>query len=437
MLQKYLLTFCNQGILSLLNFALNIALLRAWAPIDYGIFALTMVLALSIEALQNALVNAPLSVYVPAINRRAPRALTEIMLSSVSAILALTALVGGIGFGLAVFSDARYPLLTALVVGGFMGSQLLRAYGRAYLFTQLRPGMVAVSDLTYVTIGSTVFVLLWLKPDMIVPATVFGILTVANVIAMLMSFWVAHVALRLSFRRRILRRYAEPWRDARWALAGVVTTTLQSRAHVLVVTLAFGEAVFAALAAGAVLFGPIRLVLQAWGMITRPFLARAVGRRDWEEIVTTNRLSLGAVLVGYLMFLVLLYLLWDQAEAHLYAGKYENMETIVVLWAAVSFLFAVRSLFSIPLQSMRQFKRLAVATAMGAVVSLVSVSIFALTWGFQYSIAGLGLGEAVTLIYVLHVYRKHMGILVATEPVQGEKAGAGNSNHTAKATGAS
>ncbi len=425
MLQKYLLTFCNQGLLSLLNFALNVALLRAWAPIDYGIFALTLVLALTIEALQNALVNAPLSVYVPVMHRRAPRVLTEIMLSSVSAIMAVAALICGIVFGLAVFGEARYPLLTALGVGAFMGSQLLRAYGRSYLFTQLRPARVAVSDVTYVTVGSTVFVLLWFAPDMIVPATVFWILTIANVIATLLSFWVAQVALRLTLRRRILRRYAEVWRDARWALAGVVTATLQSRAHVLVVTAAFGEAVFAALAAGAVLFGPMRLVLQAWGMITRPFLARAVGRRDRREIVMTNRFSLGAVLAGYMAFVALLYLLWDQVEIRLYAGKYEDMEIIVVLWAAVSLLFAVRALFSIPLQSMRQFKRLAFATAMGAVVSLVSVTILALTLGFQYSVAGVGLGEAVSLVYVIYIYRRYMRNLAATGPLESGKNGAG------------
>ncbi len=440
MLQKYLLTFCNQGILSLFNFALNIALVRAWAPIDYGIFALTLVVAMTLEALQNALVNAPLSVHVPAITRRAPRAVTEIMLSSVSVMLALVALVGGVGFGLAFFDEANLPLLTALGVGGFMGSQLLRAYGRSFLFAQLRPTMVAISDLTFVGIGGPAIAVVWLEPEwfdpsLVMPATVFGFLTFTNLLAMLVSFSVAKVSLRLTGRRRVLRRYREAWRDSRWALTGVVTVTLQSRAHAIVVTAAFGEATFAALAAGAILFGPMRMVLQAWGMITRPFLARAAGRRDRREIVMTNRLSLITVGGGYVVFVSLLYYFWDWIEAQLYAGKYEDMEIIVVLWAVVSILFAGRTLLSIPLQSMREFKQVALATAFGAAVSLVAVTILALMVGFQYSIAGVGMGEVVSLIYVLHVYRRCMRNLASAERIKEAKISVNEPAQIAKASG--
>ncbi|MHA1565520.1 MAG: lipopolysaccharide biosynthesis protein [Alphaproteobacteria bacterium] len=408
MVQKYLLTFCNQGLLSLLNFALNIVLVRAWVPADYGIFALTIVVALTFEVLQNALINAPLSVHVPALNRHAPRAVMEIMLSTISAMLAVVAFFGGLGLGLLVFSEAQYPLLTAFGVGAFMGTQLLRVYGRAYLFAQLRPSMVAISDLTYVAVGATMVVSIWLMPDAVVPGTIFGILAGANLVALFFSFTVAGVKMRLTARWRVLRRYRESWKDSRWALAGVITTSVQSRAHVLVVTMAFGEAVFAALAAGAILFGPIRLVLQAWGMITRPFLARAVSRNDIEEIVMTNRISLAAVMAGYAVFISLLYVFWDIAEAQLYAGKYEDMEVIVVLWAIVTLLFAGRALLAVPLQAMRQFKRLAYATALGAVVSLASVIVLTFTLGFQYSIAGVGMGEAVSLAYVIYVYRQSM-----------------------------
>ena len=345
---------------------------------------------------------------MPAINRRAPRAVTEIMLSTISAMLAVVALFGGIGLGLMVFDEVERPFLTALGVGGFMGTQLLRVYGRSYLFAQLRPAMVAISDLTYVSVGAALVVAVWLMPDTVVPGTIFGILAAANLMAMFMSYTIVRVKMRLTIRWRVLRRYKEAWKDAHWALVGVITASLQSRAHVLVVTLAFGEVAFAALAAGAILFGPMRVMLQAWGMITRPFLARAVSRNDRREIVMTNRISFAAVLAGYAVLIALLYVFWDIADAQLYVGKYEDMEVIVVLWAFVTLMFGARVMLAIPMQAMRHFKQLAFATAIGAVVSLVSVIILAFTFGSQYSIAGVGMGEAASLVYVAYLYRRSM-----------------------------
>ena len=60
------LSIADQGIVSAFNFALNLYLVRVAAPDDFGLFAIVNAASLFAAMVQNAIVNTPLSVHLPA-----------------------------------------------------------------------------------------------------------------------------------------------------------------------------------------------------------------------------------------------------------------------------------------------------------------------------------------------------------------------------------
>lgn len=405
MLKRYFLTFCNQGLVSVFNFALVVSLVRQWEIYDFGIFALVLQIALTLESFQSAFVTAPLSVLAPATTRRAPRLIIETTLWGTGSLLIAVVAVAAIA-GTAVLDESGRTLVVAVTIAGFLTARLLRDYARSYLFSRLLPAKVAVADLIYVGVGSGVVAAVWVSPQQVDLVVVLAGLASGALIGAWLSLVAAGVPTRIHLRRRVLRRYRGMWsRTARWAVAGVTTTTLHARSHTIVVTAAFGPELFAALAAGEALVAPIRAALHAWGTITRPIMATAFGRRDLANIDLINRISMALLAAGFLLFTSALWLSWDFISNALYGSKYTDMALIVGLWVLVIGLVSVRSVLSITLQSMQAFRELSFATLYGAVVSLGSVALLVSIAGFEYSLLGLAIGESVVLTIVITTYR--------------------------------
>ena len=409
MLRKYFLSFSNQGAISLFNFVLNLMLVRAWSPFDYGVFALVIIVIFLLESIQNALITTPLSVYIPAYDRRAPRALTEVLLTSVHAIFVVLVFAVVTGFALLTLNSAEHRVVTAVTMGAYTATWLVRSYVRASLFAHLKPEGAAIVEFTFVGIGSIVLLLLWIRPEAVSFATAFGLMALGSVVGSAAGLIFDRTRIRITVRPRVLLRYiGRPWRDGRWALVGVITTTVQTRAHALVVATVFGAESFAVLAAGAVLFGPVRMLMTAWGMMTRPYLAKAVGRGERGPIERVSKISLASLLAGFALLITGLYVFWPQIDGVMYQGKYEQMGLVVTLWAVVTIFLAARDLLSVPLQSMRAFRRLAYATVVGAIVSLIGVGLLVALVDFRYSLIGLAVGEVVTLAYTFKIYREEI-----------------------------
>ncbi len=406
MLKRYFLTFCNQGLVSVFSFALVISLVRQWEIYDFGIFALVLQVALTLESFQSAFVTAPLSVLAPATTRRAPRLIIESTLWSTGSLLIAVVAVVAIAAA-AVLDNSGRTLAVTVTVAAFLTARLLRDYARSYLFSRLLPAKVAVADLVYVGVGSVVVAAVWAWPLEVDLVIVLAGLAAGALIGAWLSLVAAGVPIRVHLRRSLLRRYRGVWnRTARWAVAGVTTTTLHARSHTIVVTAAFGPELFAALAAGEALVAPIRAALHAWGTITRPIMAAAFGRRDLATIDRINRFSMALLAAGFLLFVSVLWLSWDFVNNALYGSKYTDMALIVGLWVLVIGLVSLRSILSITLQSMQAFRELSFATLYGAVVSLGSVVLLVSIAGFEYSLLGLAIGESVVLAVVVRTYRR-------------------------------
>ncbi len=415
MWQKYSLSLTNQGLVSLFHFSINLALVRLWEPVNYGVFALAMVVVWTLRSVQGASLNTPLSVHAPRLNRHAPRVLMEVALSSINATFILLVFIAVAGGAMLTRSDLISPL-TALAIAAYAASALMINYVRAYLFSYLKAVLVTVVDLTFVAIsGLAVFLVIYF-PDQATLLSVFGLLAAGSFAGAMVGLVLSGTRLRITTKPKRLAHYLGPWRDARWALTGVGIFSVQTKAHALIVATTLGPEAFAILAAGNILFGPIRMLIVAWGKITRPYLARAIGRDQISKVSNANRLSFIALGIGFLLFFSALYLFWPFIEETVYRGKYENVGMIVILWGSVSLLNASRNLLAIPLQSMLAFRQLAILQTAGAVTSLVSVAILVTFVDFRLSILGIALGECVNLLLSWNLYRRQQAELRSSRP---------------------
>ena len=373
---RYLLSVGAQAFVSGFHFALNLVLLRLVTPHDYGVFAFAFVLAISASAINNALVATPLTVYTPVIDDPDARRAQEGMFASANVVLLAAFLAAGLAWAVA---DGAFDAVGA-GVALFVVSYAARQYSRNVSYARLRPLVVAASDIAYASAGVALVTALYLWRGALPIDEVLLAVTLANLVAMLLERVLLNASDPSARRRAFgsLGGYARIWREsAAWALIGALTTMFLAQAHSFIVTATHGPGAFAPLAAGFVLFGPVRVALLTWQNMVKPELAvdLAAGRVEAvrRRIRTTVHRMLGAVAALGLALLVA----WPWVHEFLYARRYadEPMASIVGLWCLVTLAAASYNAPSAALQASTEFRTLAVASIWGALVSGVLVAV--------------------------------------------------------------
>ena len=403
-LPRYLSAVLSQGLVSGFHFVLNLMLVRLLGITDFGIFALTFVIAIIATSVSNALVATPLSVYAPAAKNTDERRRIESMLTTLMAVLL------GVGMGLGVLvclgvNSHGVDIQVLIAALGFIIAYLARQYGRSFGYSRFDVIAVLIGDMTYVVCGIVLFSLLaWSGVPMTV-TEVFTVLTIANAIAVLVEVARLPAPIDLVSLRRMLRAYRPIWNQTRWALIGAITTVVVSQAHSLVVSASKGPAAYAPLAAGFVIFGPVRVVFTTIQNVIKPEMALAIaqnrGADARQQMFAVSCISLAAVTV----IIALVLLVWPILAPWLYSDKYADapMQQIVLLWAGVTLIGALQNGPYAALQSLRAFRPLAIATVYGSILSLTLVTGLMMVAPIQWSIGGIFLAEAFIAIWVIRL----------------------------------
>lgn len=421
---RYLWSVGAQGAVSGFHFALNLLLLRLVTPYDYGLFAFAFVLAMFASAINNALIATPLTVWTPVIEQPRARADSEAMFGTLNAALFMVLLGAGV---VAAIGGALPDRPTALGMALFVAVYAARQYSRTTGYARLRPLIPAAGDVAYVLSGAALLGgwIGWRGTPPI--AAVLGLLATANLFAMLVERLGLHGRLP-DLRRVPLAPYRAIWRETRWALVGSVTTLLLAQAHSLLVTARLGPDAFAPLAAGFVLFGPVRIALLTWQNMVKPELAVALAdgraaavRRQLLRItaVTTVAIAaLGALLAG----------VWPWVHAALYEARYSDapMGHIVTLWALITLFAASYNAPSAALQALREFRRLAIASVLGAVLSVVLVSVLLHRAGSVQTLYGVLVAEAFLAVWLMVLLLRRLAAFDGAAPTAPAGALRGN-----------
>ncbi len=368
---RYLLSVGAQACVSGFHFVLNLLLLRELSQYDYGVFAFAFVLALFAAAINNALISTPLSVFTPVITNETQRHRSELMLSSVNLMFSVALLVAGLIY--TFFNGLAADLSLSVTV--FVACYSARQFSRSFGYTRMKPLVTAVGDLTYVGTGAILVVLALTQSETSSTAIMLLALASANGVAMLVERLLLHGAAAFRFSLNVIGGYRDIWHQSRWALVGAVTTLLIAQAHSLIVTGALGPDAFAPLAAGFVLFGPVRVALLTWQNMVKPEMAVALSQARHNVVRLQIRRTTLYMVSALFVFGAALYLLWPQIHTALYAVRYadEPMGFIVAIWFLTTIAATLYNAPSAGLQALRDFRILAIGSVMGALISLVGV----------------------------------------------------------------
>lgn len=404
---RYALSVGAQALVSGFHFGLNLLLLRMITPYDYGIFAYAFVLALFASAINNALISTPLTVYTPVVKNEDERAQQEAMFSTLNLLLFL--LLVGLGVGYAYLSDVAKPITLSVTL--FVAVYSARQYSRSFGYARFKPLVTATGDIAYVVAGILFVATITLlnDSDEIVHLVLLA-LAGANLVAMFIERWRIHGIGRRWITFANIRNYGHVWLQSRWALVGALTTLFLSQAHGLIITWANGPGTFAPLAAGMVLFGPVRVALMTWQNMVKPELALALSENRGEAVKkqiqkTTVLMGLAVLAMGFCLWLA-----WPHVHALLYASKYSDqpMGYIVCLWAIITLFAAIYNAPSAALQAMRDFRVLAMSSVYGAVISGVLVALTLYFFKPETTLFGILAAECFMAVYLTRVMLNHL-----------------------------
>lgn len=368
---RYLISVGAQALVSGFHFILNLLLLRELSQYDYGVFAFAFVLALFAAAINNALISTPLSVFTPVITDDTDRHQSELMLGSVNLLFTAALLLTGVLYALVDTMALDLTLSVALFVACYSARQFSRSFG----YTRMKPLFTALGDITYVVTGTIFVAFTLLKSDSTSTSQMLVSLAAANGVAMLIERLMLHGTAAFRFNVSTLPGYRHIWLQSRWALIGAVTTLLIAQAHSLIVTSTVGPDAFAPLAAGFVLFGPVRVALLTWQNMVKPEMAVALSRAQHAVVRSQIRNTTLYMVLALGCFGAALYGLWPWIHESLYAVRYsdEPMALIVGIWFITTIAATLYNAPSAGLQALRDFRILAIGSVMGAIISLVGV----------------------------------------------------------------
>ncbi len=358
----------GQALVSIFHFSINLLLLPLLAPYDYGVFALSFVLAMFAAAINNALISTPLSIYTPIIKTVEERQKQEALFNALNTLFFIGVISAGILFALREHS-------MALPVALFVASYATRQFSRSFAYARLKAEVPARADTLYVIVSiiGTALSITFLGASA-TPAILLS-LAVGNTAATLLEFYQLKDAWRLPSSFRALLAYKLLWPQTRWALIGAFTTLLMGQAHSIIVSSSFGPSAFAPLAAGGVLFGPIRVALTTWQNMSKPQMAIDLDAKRFYAVNQTIRRATLVLSVTLCLVAAALWLFWPVIHDLLYAKKYgdEPMWFIVSLWTIITLFFTLNAPVAAALQALADFKVLAIASIFGSILSIAIV----------------------------------------------------------------
>lgn len=390
-----------QAMVSGFHFALNLVLLRLVSPYEYGIFAFSFVLAMFASAINNALISTPLTVYTPVIEDENEREQQEAMFSTLNLLLFTVLLIGGTFY--ALNTDLPQSIGVSVVV--FIAVYSARHYSRSTGYARMRPLVTASGDATYVFSGVFIIACLFLTTDALSISHVLLALAAGNLCAMLNE----RIRLQGLGKRWLtlakVTSYGVVWKQSRWALTGSLTTLFLAQAHSVIITSTNGAHAYAPLAAGFVLFGPVRVALLTWQNMVKPELAVDLSKSRHKAVRRQIKLTTITMVAAVFALGIFLWIGWPFIYQFLYAEKYADqpMAFIVSLWFITTAFAASYNAPAAALQAMRDFRVLAIASIYGAILSGILVGLLLYLYKPEMTLFGILVAEVFMSVYLTYI----------------------------------
>jgi len=400
-----ILSVADQAMLSAFNFGLTILLIRIWEPEVFGIYAVVLALTFVGMSVLSALVGSQLAVLRPVARRDGyeDELLAALWLAGVMLIAGVSVL-SGLSLGI-LWSEMGAGL--AAIAAFFVGGTLLREYVRIFHFSALRVAPVLVADALYVAAGLLCLAGLYIKNGNLTVGQVVLVLGAASALAAVPTLLLHARDFRLHWSTDSWSRFVGLWRlHSRWALLGAITTEIHSRFHVFILAGVFGTAAAGTVQAGALLFRPMDLLVQAWARIAQPSFARHFANSEILEAKRLAHLSALGTAVAAALFMAVVWAIWPFLETHVFRAAYAGIETVVALWALDMSVRLISEVYSTEMQGLAKFRELTLASIAGAGVALIALGGVVALGNYHWAILAVVLGHVADLAVVLWVRQR-------------------------------
>lgn len=357
----------EQGLTSLINFAMVLVLLVLFSAEVLGQFTYIFTLVMIISSLQYGLVLLPTLVHVaPLGGHEAAEALDVVgNFELIYRAAGTAAITGGTWF----ITDNPWELASAAAFGlVFMWRETARsvffATGRVAL--ALRQGLVA-------------FVLF-------VPALAGLLMLGASLTAPLLAFAASNAVPLAAFAPRLIRRWVDPWTaifrhfrrfsGIRWSLISSAANEVQMRVHVFAVEALRGVDQLGLMEAGRVLWSPLTLAATALYRLLQPRIAKANADGEIGKAKSWVALSCTSVLFVSALYMAAIYFSFDMIASYLFRDRYPGIGLFVAGWAIYSLVLMVNWNLIVFLNGTHAFYSVAMinsAAAAGTAVLLLSL----------------------------------------------------------------
>lgn len=390
--------------ISVANLFISLLMISKTSQVEYGVFALLLVIQSLANGFSNALLNSPLLIVLTGHDEE--KAETIYAYHKLNFLYCL--LVASIQFVIsyALLHDIQVSALFLFLA--FFST--FRWFGRAFLNNCGNNRTVVNSDFIYTVLIVTCTCLL-------IYFNVFFLVSVLTV--MLLSNLGSSLLFGGDFMfesakgincGHIAKAKKGFLTQGRFAAVGVLSAEATSNSHAYIVTFLFGPAAFATIAAANLLFRPLDVIFSTLTQIERPRIRRLIAEEKHLAVHSSVKKILcfsGAVWVAVLVLgafvnsLVIERFFTDDNEII-------SFETAFYFFLVIYFFRILRNPLSIYLQSSDNFRLLSTASLRSGLLTVTLVLVIAYWVGSVESLLGVICGEALLLLTLYIFYRKRM-----------------------------
>jgi len=392
--KNVLLSILNQIFVSVFQFGISLYMVRFWGLEDFGFYTIIFTVSLIIIGLQNALFNTPYSVVFF-------NALSEIESTESINILNVifVILVSVITFFILLTS---YDFILSYLICLYFVTNLLREFIKNKEIVEDNLSEVCAIDVMSIFLGMIMLVSAHFAA-MLTLHTVFFIIIISNIVMIIYFHKKILSGCRIKQIVSVISVYKNKiWCDSKWSLVGMLTTEVQAKSYIFLITTFAGVYSVGLVQGARVIFGPMNLIVSAWGRVTRPHVAMLFDRKEYKKIKVDIVKNLIFFVVVNVLFALMIFPFYSHFDL-IYSDellRYENFSYLLILWWVVTLLLHIRSVFSVYSQAMIKFKDLAKATLYGSLFTIV-MSIFILNlFEFSNIVLSIIFGEFFSILYI-------------------------------------
>ena len=396
LLKDSVASLLDQGMLSALNLALGLVLIRLTTKENYGLYSQLYVAGILIGTLIESVITAPLTTLAPGMEDERRKSFIGHLAWYQRRLAALLALLSGaIAGGVAgLWQLDPHPVALGVAFALYVGCGCLREFSRSIGFIEGRAVGVLRMDLWFgLALTAGMGALAW-AGRMSLPA-VLAVMAVANLAA---------VSLRPMAgggdRAGRVEALKAVWQRGRWSLPGAMLAWLTNYSYLYLTALWLGVAASADLNASRLLLMPVSLLMLAWSRVARPHTARLLRQHDMAAVRRFTFLSVGAMELVTVVYAALLWLLLPFLETHVLGPKYSGLEPLVLAWGVYFVLYTGRWIGTSLLTSGDRFRMLLASSVLCLVVMVAAAGYALPRWGAWGAVAALAVVELIDLLLV-------------------------------------